>query len=176
VDEVLQFKRNFYAKLVDRSGNSATEVLVDPASGVVWTEYGPAMMWNSRYGMARQAEAMTGEYGASMMGGSATGMMGNSDAGMMGGSGYGGMMDGAGSASGSRVSTVTLAQAHALAQRWLDANQRGVKVETGGDQFPGYYTLETLRDSNITGMISINAATGAVWPHWWHGPFVAKSG
>jgi hypothetical protein len=27
----------------------------------------------------------------------------------------------------------------------------------------------------ITGMISVNASTGAVWPHWWHGAFIAKS-
>jgi hypothetical protein len=24
-------------------------------------------------------------------------------------------------------------------------------------------------------MISVNATTGAVWPHWWHGAFIAKS-
>jgi hypothetical protein len=173
VDEVLQFKRNFYAKLVDATGSGATEVLVDPASGVVWIEYGPAMMWNTRYGMAHRAQMM-GQYGASMMGGTGAGMM-NSGSGMMGGSRYGGMMGSGGLSSGSAASTVTLADAHTLAQRWLNANERGVAVETGGDQFPGYYTLETLRDGSITGMISVNATTGAVWPHWWHGAFVAKS-
>jgi hypothetical protein len=50
VDEVMQFQRNFYAKLVDKNGNAATEVLVDPSSGFVSIEYGPAMMWNTRYG------------------------------------------------------------------------------------------------------------------------------
>lgn len=34
---------------------------------------------------------------------------------------------------------------HTLAQRWLNANEPGVRVETGGDSFPGYYTLETLK-------------------------------
>lgn len=52
VDEVMQFQRNYYAKLVDRTGDGATEVLVDPGSGVVSLEYGPAMMWNTRYGTA----------------------------------------------------------------------------------------------------------------------------
>ena len=47
----LQFKDNFSAKLVDSSGNGATEVLVDPPTGLVSIEYGPAMMWNIRYGM-----------------------------------------------------------------------------------------------------------------------------
>jgi hypothetical protein len=194
VDEVLQFERNFYAKLVDSKGNGATEVLVDPSSGVVSIEYGPAMMWNTRYGMGHAAASMMGSYGASMMGGAGYGgMMGGSSGGststsgygpgMMGGSGYGssGMMGGyAGSSttspsSGSTTSNVTLAAAHTLVQRWLDANERGVKVETGGDAFPGYYTLETLKGGKITGMISVNATTGSVWPHWWHGAFIAKS-
>jgi hypothetical protein len=74
VDEVLQFKANFYAKLVDRQGNGATEVLVDPTTGSVGIEYGPAMMWNTRYGMGRTASSMMGSYGRSMMAGS--GMMG----------------------------------------------------------------------------------------------------
>jgi hypothetical protein len=32
-----------------------------------------------------------------------------------------------------------------------------LKVETGGDAFPGYYTLEALRNGQIEGMISVNA-------------------
>jgi hypothetical protein len=192
VDEVLQFQRNFYAKLVDAKGNGATEVLVDPSSGLASIEYGPAMMWNNRYGMGRAGASMMGSYGASMMGryGSYRGMMGGSGQGspsgsgsgsMMGGAGYGGMMGGSGGAATqtpaapSASGTVSLADAHTLAQRWLNANESGVSVESGGDAFPGYYTLETLKGGKITGMISVNASTGAVWPHWWHGAFVAKS-
>ena len=67
VDEVLQFKDNFYAKLVDSSGNGATEVLVDPQTGAVSIEYGPAMMWNTKYGMGRAAVDMMGSYGRAMM-------------------------------------------------------------------------------------------------------------
>ena len=75
----------------------------------------------------------------------------------------------------SNSTAVTMDKAHSLAQQWLDRNEPGVKVETGGDAFPGYYTRETLRRDKITGMISVNATTGAVWPHWWHGAFIAKS-
>ena len=57
----------------------------------------------------------------------------------------------------------------------MTPTSRACKVESGGDAFPGYYTLETLKGGKITGMISVNATTGAVWPHWWHGPFIAKS-
>lgn len=191
VDEVLQFQRNFYAKLVDSGGNGATEVLVDPSSGLVSIEYGAAMMWNNRYGMGHAGAAMMGSYGMSMMSsyGRSSGMMGgygrastpsSGDGSMMGGSGYGGMMGGSGGAAQtattpSTSATASIAAAHTLAQRWLSANESGVKVESGGDAFPGYYTLETLRGGKITGMISVNASTGAVWPHWWHGAFVAKS-
>ena len=200
VDEVLQFKDNFYAKLVDSGGNGATEVLVDPSTGAVSIEYGPAMMWNTEYGMGRVAADMMGSYGRSMMRGYGGAMMGEygpnpttssgagttasggNGYGMMGGSGNGGMMGGsgygpgsAGSGASSTSTTVTMADAHSLAQQWLDRNEPGVKVETGGDAFPGYYTLETLRNGKITGMISVNATTGAVWPHWWHGAFIAKS-
>jgi len=193
VDEVMQFQRNFYAKLVDSHGNGATEVLVDSSTGVVSIEYGPAMMWNTRYGMGRSAGSMMGSYGRGMMRGQGNGAMmgarsgsstttGGHGPGMMSGQGTGtGMMGGSGVAGGTSTSgapsatSVSLAEAHTLAQRWLDANEPGVKVETGGDAFPGYYTLETLKGGKITGMISVNASTGAVWPHWWHGAFIAKS-
>ena len=79
VDEVMQFQRNFYAKLVDSHGNGATEVLVDSSTGVVSIEYGPAMMWNTRYGMGRSAGSMMGSYGRGMMRGQGNGaMMGDS--------------------------------------------------------------------------------------------------
>ncbi len=195
--EVLRFQRNYYAMLVDSNGKPATEVLVDPASGAVSIEFGPAMMWNTKYGMA------SGRYGAQMMSGDAMrqmmGRYGSDYSGMMGGRGYGGMMGGGtttvpdqtpggmmgggyggmmggttapAAPSTTPTGTVTLARAHELAQAWLDANEPGIKVETGGDAFPGYYTLETLRNGQTAGMISVNASSGAVWPHWWHGEFI----
>jgi hypothetical protein len=193
VDEVLQFERNFYAKLVDGQGNGATEVLVDKASGVASIEYGPAMMWNTRYGMGQAGAAMMGSYGASMMGGLGyQGMMGANGRGATSSNGYGSMMAGSGSSYGgmmggsggsttqtptapSTTANVSISDARTLVRRWLNSNEPGVQVETGGDAFPGYYTLETLKGGKITGMISVNASTGAVWPHWWHGAFVAKS-
>jgi hypothetical protein len=53
VSEVMQFENGFYAELVDSAGDGATEVLIDPGSGAVQTEWGPAMMWNTAYGMHR---------------------------------------------------------------------------------------------------------------------------
>ena len=164
--EVIQFTNNFYVRLNDRQGAPATEVLVDPRSGDLTLEYGAAMMWNTRYAMMRGT--MVGRGG--MMGGSTAG------GGMMGGSTAGGGMmgrHGAGSAAGS--GPVDAAGARAAADRWLTA--QGLDARAGEpDAFPGYYTMETQRDGNVTGMLSVNAQTGAVLYHWWHGRFVAAEG
>jgi hypothetical protein len=49
--EVMWFDNGFYVELKDSAGQSATEVIVDPGTGAVSTEPGPAMMWNTRFGM-----------------------------------------------------------------------------------------------------------------------------
>lgn len=53
--EIIWFANGFYVELKDTTGQPATEVIVDPATGTVSTEPGPAMMWNTRYGMHRTA-------------------------------------------------------------------------------------------------------------------------
>jgi hypothetical protein len=128
--EVMQFSENFYSELLTNDGQGATEVLIDRASGAVSVEYGPAMMWNTRYGMHAGAPVAPAQ--------------------------------------------VSAADATRLAQQWLDNQQTGL---TAGDPkaFPGYYTLHTFRGGKIDGMLSVNAYTGAVWYHTWHGPFVAMT-
>lgn len=66
---------------------------------------------------------------------------------------------------------VTPEQAKTLAQRFLDVNLPGVTVGEA-DIFYGYYTLHTLRDGQIEGMLSVNGYKGGVWYHDWHGPFI----
>lgn len=52
IDEVMEFQRNFYAIVKDKStGHGAFEVLVNKVTGAVFPEYGPNMMWNTTYGM-----------------------------------------------------------------------------------------------------------------------------
>ena len=52
LDEILEFQRNFYAIVRDQgTGQGAFEVLVNKVTGAVFPEYGPAMMWNTEYGM-----------------------------------------------------------------------------------------------------------------------------
>jgi ABC-type glycerol-3-phosphate transport system substrate-binding protein len=45
-------------------------------------------------------------------------------------------------------------------------------VVKDADAFYGYYTLEVNKDGKIYGMLSVNANTGAVWYHTWHGTFL----
>jgi hypothetical protein len=70
--------------------------------------------------------------------------------------------------------TVSADQSQQIAQQWLDKNQPGSATEAP-DQFPGYYTLHITRNGQVTGMLSVNAYTGAVWYHAWHGPFVTST-
>jgi hypothetical protein len=128
--EVIWFDNGFYVELKDTAGGPATEVIVDPASGTVFTEPGPAMMWNTRYGMRGST--------------------------------------GGGSAS------VSAERAQRIATEWLNTNLPG-RTAQPPDAYPGYYTVETTgTDGTINGMLSVNATTGQVWYHSWHGRFIAK--
>jgi hypothetical protein len=126
--EVMQFSRNFYVELLDSSGKRAAEVLVDPATGAVGLEYGPAMMWNTAYGM----------------------MPGRNQQGQ---------------------DSVSAGQARAIADKWLQDNHTGLHAGEA-EAFPGYYTLHTMRGNDVAGMLSVNARTGLVWYHTWHGQFL----
>jgi len=59
-----------------------------------------------------------------------------------------------------------------IAQRWLDTYRAGVTVEEHADPFYGYYTVHTVKEGQIEGMLSVHGTTGQVWYHTWHGPFV----
>ncbi len=51
VVELMAFEQNFYAQVAEKStAVNAFELLIDPYTGVVWPEYGPNMMWNTKYG------------------------------------------------------------------------------------------------------------------------------
>lgn len=58
-----------------------------------------------------------------------------------------------------------------IANNFLKGNNSG---ETAAEphEFYGYYTLHTLKDGKIVGMLSVNSSTGQVWYHTWHGNFV----
>jgi hypothetical protein len=50
LDDVMQFEFNYYAIVDERStGHAAFELLADPQTGAAFPEFGPKMMWNTRY-------------------------------------------------------------------------------------------------------------------------------
>src|SRR3989304_1947500 len=154
IDEIMVFDNNAYVSIIDQQTKSgAFEVLVDPGTKAVFLEYGPAMMWNTDYGM---------------MGGRGFGMVGSG--GMVGGGGVG--AGGPGAQPGQ--ASVTAEQALQIAQDYLDQYQPGVKVADHANAFPGYYTIDTEKDGSTLGMLSVNAYTGQVWVHTWHGKFAEE--
>ncbi len=72
----------------------------------------------------------------------------------------------------SETNSLSEAQVLESAQRWLDANRSGVVVEEHADPFYGYYTIHTMKDGEIEGMLGVHGTTGRVWYHSWHGDFV----
>jgi len=51
VDEVMEFEQNFYVIYYEKStGIGAFEMLIDKNGGHIFPEYGPNMMWNTKYG------------------------------------------------------------------------------------------------------------------------------
>jgi len=69
---------------------------------------------------------------------------------------------------------ITEDRALQLAQAYLDVNFTGAEVEHG-TQFYGYYTIDFMIDGKIVGMLSVNAYTGQVWYHSWHGAFIQET-
>jgi len=166
--EIMIFDNHAYVQIMDETAESgAFEVLVDPVTGNVFPEPGPNMMWNTEYGMMSG-----GNFGMS------GGMMNNGrfDSGMMGEGQYrdmmgGSMMGGFGYAPDAEIN-ISAEEAVDTAQEYLDAYLPGKTAEEHADAFPGYYTLHVLEDSETIGMLSVNAYTGQVFLHHWHGDFI----
>ena len=156
VSEVMAFSNNDYIAVRDTKGHPAFELLTAPGSGWLMEEP-PSMMWNSRYGMMRG-------YGRNWSGMSA----------MMGGYGYGSPSGWRGWYGGGHRTVTSIAPAARIADRWLAKTRPGERAENDGRAFPGYYTLDTTRNGKTSGMLSVNASSGAVWYHGWHGSFRAE--
>jgi len=141
--ELMQFSNNFYGIAKERStGIGAFEFLIDPATGALYPEPGPNMMWNTKYGHM-----------------SGWGPMGR----MMGSFTFG---------EPTAEMPVGPEQAKVYAQKFLDSYMPGLTVSGDVDTFYGYYTIHVLQNGQIYGMLSVNGYTGRVWYHNWHGQFL----
>ncbi len=70
--------------------------------------------------------------------------------------------------------TVTVDQAKANAQQYLNGYLPGTTLDDV-TTFYGYYTVEVLSAGSAYGMLSVNAYTGQVWSHTWHGAFIQET-
>jgi len=113
-------------------------------------------------------------YGPSMMRGNGNGygpgMMTNGRGSMMGGSGYGGPR---GSATPPSAQPMAKDRARQFPMQYLAQAFPGSALDDG-TAFYGYFTFDIQRGGKPVGMLSVNAFTGAVWYHHWHGTFVAE--
>lgn len=130
------------------TGIGAFEVLVDKATGAVYSEPGPNMVWNLKYGMMGGYDPKAGGGRSCCGAGSTAATVPSSDM------------------------PVGEAEAVELAQKYLDAARPGTTADDEADTFYGYYTVEALTDGQVTGMLSVNGYSGQVWYHTWHGTFV----
>ncbi len=99
-------------------------------------------------------------------------MMWNTKYGHMAGLGMMGMMGWRNRRAG--PTALTVEQVRGAGQKWLDANLSGVTLAGDEVEFYGYYTLDFLKDGRAAGMLSVNAYTGQVWYHTWHGAFIGE--
>jgi hypothetical protein len=67
--------------------------------------------------------------------------------------------------------TVTLEQAKAIAQQYLDSSFSGTSAGDV-DTFYGYYNVDVLSNGTMFGMLSVNGYSGQVWYHSWHGRYI----
>jgi hypothetical protein len=84
---------------------------------------------------------------------------------------YGGFMHRTGQTGENKLS---IGEARAAAQKYLDQAEPGATVSADGFSFYGYYTFDYSSDGKTAGMLSVHGSTGDVWPHTWHGAFVAE--
>jgi hypothetical protein len=132
IDEVMEFENNLYVLIKESdTGKGAFELLVDPFTGAVRPEFGPNMMWNTRYGM------MSWQAGSS------------------------------------RATTIGKEEAKKIAADYLEKARGHGPYELEADELYGYYTVDVRKDGTLLGMLSVNAYTGQVWYHTWHGGFIA---
>lgn len=181
--EVMEFTNHFYVLVKEKStGIGAMELIVE-RNGFVHSEPGPNMMWNTKYGhMAGGPRVMGrgGMPGPGMMSGSGMygpGMMGGGAApgpGMMGAGGpCAQAAPGAAPSAPAAAPTITRDRARALAAQYLQTALPGTAPDEG-TAFYGYYTFDVERAGKTIGMLSVNAYTGQVWYHTWHGTFIRE--
>jgi len=69
--------------------------------------------------------------------------------------------------------SLTTARAREVATQYLASTFPGAEPDDG-TAFYGYFTFDVERNGKPFAMLSVNAYTGGVWFHTWHGTFVQE--
>lgn len=174
VGRVLVFSNGAYVAVAKAgSGAGAFEVQVDPRTGRASAEFGPTMVWNTEYGLA------SGRF---------PGVLPERDSRRLRH-----LLDrmhrlprsralrffhrslGAGQAPPEAEGGVTQDEALAIVGRFLQAHAPDFTPGRQAMSFPGYFTLDVVKDGVVHGLISVNADTGQVWTHVWRGEVIESS-
>jgi hypothetical protein len=154
VKEIMEFQYNFYIIYYEKStGRGAFEMLI-------WKLTPPgSMMGGGMMGGYGAAGVIMPEPGPNMMWNIKCSPMAN------------GLMGYRNQAS----ATISISQDHAqqLAQAYLDSHFTNAKTEMA-TEFYGYYTFDFTVGGNVAGMLSVNAYSGSVWYHSWHGAYIQE--
>ena len=59
-----------------------------------------------------------------------------------------------------------------IADEYLRVNRSELRADDHPDPFYGYYTIHTIKDGKVFGMLSVNGYDGKVFMHTWHGNFI----
>lgn len=106
------------------------------------------------------------EYGPNMMWNQKYGhMRGN----LMGG-GFNGSID-----ENYSVMPISNDEAVKIAQDYLSSYAKDLDADDHADPFYGYYTIHTIKEGEVYGMLSVNGYNGRIFIHSWHGDFIEMS-
>jgi hypothetical protein len=144
VAEVMEFSNHFYVLVKEPGTGRGALELIVERTGVVHGEPGPNMMWNTKYG--HMPAGVPGFAPRRMRGRSVLPPLAEE----LGAEG-----------------------ARQLALRYLADAAPGASPDAG-TAFYGYFTFDVERSGRPVGMLSVNAFTGQVWYHTWHGTFVSE--
>jgi len=62
-----------------------------------------------------------------------------------------------------------------IADEYLIRRGYELTIDERADPFYGYYTIHTIKDGEVYGMLSVNGYSGQVFIHTWHGDFIEMS-
>ncbi len=170
---ILVFESGAYV-VVEKAGSEegAFELQVDPLTRLASVEFGPTMIWNTEFGLSSghfpgPAHLRRLEHGFDHVWmlpprrARALRLFHRSI--------------GTAEAPPEAEGGVTGEEALAVAQRYLEAHASNLTLAREAQAFPGYFTIDILKDGVVHGLISVNAETGQVWPHKWRGKVVEAS-